>query len=100
MRPAPWLQAYVIVTLKSHSSDAAGSFCERLPNLDEVVECQKIAEASDMIVKVSTRDLETINQILTQEWLGSPEVASAQSSIILEEIKANSSVTLKYLAKI
>jgi DNA-binding Lrp family transcriptional regulator len=83
LRPAPWLQAYVIVTLKSHSSDAAGSFCERLPNLDEVVECQKIAEASDMIVKVSTRDLETINQILTQEWLGSPEVASAQSSNVL-----------------
>jgi DNA-binding Lrp family transcriptional regulator len=53
-----------------------------------------------MIIKVATRDLETFNQLLTQELLGSPEVASAQSSIILEEIKANSSVTLKYLAKI
>jgi DNA-binding Lrp family transcriptional regulator len=94
------LEAYVLVTMKSHSSDAAESFRERLLHLDEVVECQKLTGASDMIIKVATRDLETFNQLLTQELLGSPEVASAQSSIILEEIKANSSVTLKYLAKI
>lgn len=90
------LQAYVLVTMKSHSSDAANSFRERLVRLDEVVECQKLTGASDMIIKVATRDLETFNELLTRDLLGSPEVASAQSSIILEDIKSKSNITLKY----
>lgn len=94
------LQAYVLVTMKSHSSSAADSFRERLLGLDEVIECQKLTGASDMIIKVATRDLETFNQLLTRDLLGSPEVANAQSSIILEEIKSTSSLTLKYASTI
>jgi Lrp/AsnC family leucine-responsive transcriptional regulator len=76
--PAPWLQAYALVIMKSHSSDAARSFRERLPRLDEVVEYQKLTGAADMIIKAAIRDLETFNQILTQELLVSPETESTQ----------------------
>jgi Lrp/AsnC family leucine-responsive transcriptional regulator len=49
-----------------------------------------------MIIKIATRDLETFNQVLTRELLGAPEVANAQSSIILEDIKSTSSLPLNY----
>ena len=90
------LQAYVLVTMKSHAPDAADAFRERLLGLDEVIECQKLAGASDMIVKIATRDLGTFNQLLTRELLGAPEVAHGHSSIILEDIKSTSSLTLRY----
>lgn len=90
------LQAYVLVTMKSHAPDAADAFRERLLRLDEVIQCQKLTGAFDMILKVATRDLQTFNQLLTHELLGCPEVANAQSSIILEDIKSTSSLTLKY----
>jgi Lrp/AsnC family leucine-responsive transcriptional regulator len=90
------LQAYVLVTLKSHSPKTAHEFRERLLRLDEVLECYKLTGASDMIIKVATRDLGTFNDVLTNELLGAPEVAHAQSSIILEEIKCDPSLPLKY----
>jgi DNA-binding Lrp family transcriptional regulator len=64
--------------------------------MDEVLECQKLTGAADMILKIATRDLETFNQVLTRELLGAPEVANVQSSIILEEIKGTSSLPLKF----
>ncbi len=90
------LMAYVLVTMKSHSPDAADAFRERLLRMDEVLECQKLTGAADMILKIATRDLETFNQVLTRELLGAPEVANVQSSIILEEIKGTSSLPLKF----
>lgn len=90
------LQAYVLVTMKSHSPTAADAFRERLLGIDEVLQCQKLTGASDMIIKIATRDLETFNQVLTRELLGAPEVANAQSSIILEDIKSTSSLPLNY----
>jgi len=90
------LQAYVLVSMKSHAPDAADAFRERVARLDEVIECQKLTGAFDIILKVATRDLQTFNQLLTHEFLGCPQVATAQSSIILEDIKSTSSVTLKY----
>lgn len=92
------LQAYVLVTMKSHSPDAADAFRERLLRIDEVIECQKLTGASDMIIKIATHNLETFNQVLTRELLGAPEVANAQSSIILEDIKSTSSLPLRYAA--
>lgn len=90
------LQAYVLVTMKSHAPGAADAFRERLLRLDEVLECQKLTGAFDIIIKVATRDLEAFNQLLTRELLGAPEVATAQSSIILEDIKSTTSLTLRF----
>ena len=92
------LQAYVLVTMKSHAPDAADAFRSRLLGLDEVLECQKLTGAADMIIKIATRDLASFNHLLTRELLSAPEVATAQSSIILEDVKSTSSLTLRYAA--
>lgn len=90
------LQAYVLVTMKSHSPDAADAFRARLLPIAEVLECQKLTGASDMIIKIATHNLETFNEVLTRDILGAPEVAHAQSSIILDNVKSTSSLPLKY----
>ena len=90
------ISAYILLTMKSHAPDAADSFRKRVLELDEVLECQKLTGAADMILKVATHDLESFNHLLTQRILGAPEVATAQSSIILEDVKSTSSLPLRF----
>lgn len=90
------LQAVILLTMKSHAPGAATSFRERIMALDEVLECQRLTGAADMILKVATHDLASFNELLSQQLLSAPEVASAQSSIILEDVKSTSSLPLRY----
>ena len=90
------ITAYVLLTMESHSPDAAEAFRRRVLELDEVLECQKLTGAADVILKVATRDLSTFNHLLSQQILGAPEVATAQSSIILEDAKSTTSVPLRF----
>lgn len=90
------ITAYVLLTMKSHSPEAAEAFRQRVLDIDEILECQKLTGAADMIIKVATRDLATFNHVLTQQILGSPEVSTAQSSIILEEAKNTTSLPLRF----
>lgn len=92
------LQAYVLVTMRSHAPDAANSFRERLLRLDEVLECQKLTGEADMILKVATRDLSSFNELLSRQLLSAPEVATARSSIILDDIKKTTSLPLRFAA--
>jgi len=90
------ISAYILLTMKSHAPEAAESFRKRILELDEVLECQKLTGAADMILKVATHDLDSFNHLLTRRILGAPEVANAQSSIILEDVKSTSSLPLRF----
>jgi Lrp/AsnC family leucine-responsive transcriptional regulator len=90
------ITAYVLLTMASHSPEAGEAFRKRILELDEILECQKLTGAADMILKVATRDLSTFNRLLSHEILGSPEVSTAQSSIILENSKSTTSLPLRY----
>ena len=92
------IQAYVLVTMKSHAPDAADAFRERLMALDEVLECRKLTGVADLIVRIATHDLTTFNHLLTRKLLSAPEIASAQSSIILEDVKNTTALPLRFAA--
>ena len=85
------ISAYVLLTM---TSQAAEAFHAKMRALDEVLECQKLTGAADMILKVATRDLASFNRLLTRHVLGAPEVATAQSSIILEDVKSTTALPL------
>lgn len=91
------ISAYVLLTMKSHAPEAADAFKNRVQQLDEILECQKLTGTADMILKVVTRDLDSFNYLLTQQILRAPEVATAQSSIILEDVKSTTSLPLSHL---
>lgn len=81
------VMAYVLLTMKSHSPAAAEAFRTRIMGLAEVMECHKLTGEADLILKVATRDLASFNQLLSHRILAAPEVATARSSIILDEVK-------------
>jgi DNA-binding Lrp family transcriptional regulator len=88
------ISAYVLLTMASHAPEAAEAFHARVRELDEVLECQKLTGAADVILKVATRDLASFNRLLSVHILGAPEVATAQSSIILEDVKSTTALPL------
>lgn len=90
------VSAYVMLTMKSHAPEASRQFHERVRMLDEIVECQKLTGAADMIVKIATHDLTSFNRFLTEHLLAAPEVAHAQSTIILEDVKSTSALPLRF----
>jgi len=92
------IQGYVLLTMKSHAPDAADAFRARVLELDEVLECQKLTGTADMILKIATRDLASFSHLLTRRILDAPEVATAQSSIILEDVKSTTAIPLRYAA--
>lgn len=89
------ISAYVLVTMKSHAPEASLAFHARMQQLDEVMECQKLTGEADMILKVVTRNLASFNRLLTGQILGATEVATARSSIILENVKSTTSLPLR-----
>jgi DNA-binding Lrp family transcriptional regulator len=90
------VSAYVLLTMSSHAPAAARAFHDRVREIDEIVQCQKLTGTADMIVKVETRDLASFNRLLTDQLLAAPEVATAQSSIILEDVKNTSALPLRF----
>ncbi|MDE2515325.1 MAG: Lrp/AsnC family transcriptional regulator [Rhodospirillales bacterium] len=90
------LSAYVLLTMRGHDPATAEAFRARVMLLDEVLECQKLTGAADMILKIATRDLASFNDLLTRNILAAPEVATAQSSIILESVKSTTALALRF----
>lgn len=89
------LMAYVLITMKSHAPEAAEAFRTRILALDEVLECHKLTGEADLILKVATRDLASFNHLLSHRILAAPEVATARSSIVLDEVKSSTSLPIR-----
>lgn len=90
------ISAYVMLTMTSHDPQSAAEFRQRLCAMDEVLECQLLTGSPDMILKVATRDLASLNDLLTRHLLAAPEVATARTSIILQNVKSTSSLPLAF----
>lgn len=90
------VHAYVLVTLRSHEAAWLAAFHRRMIALDEVLECQALTGAADIILRVATRDLASFNRLLVGELLAAPEVATARSSIILENLKSTTALPVRF----
>ncbi len=90
------VMAYVLITLRSHEPDWLERFEQRIAQMDEVLECQSLTGEADIILKVATRDLSSFNTLLTRELLTAPEVATARSSIILEDLKSTKRLPIRF----
>ena len=88
--------AYVLLTMTSQHPGTAAGFHARLAAREEVLEAQTLTGSPDMILKVATRDLASFTDLLTNFLLAAPEVATARSSIILNEVKSTSALPLAW----
>lgn len=82
-------QAIVHVQLTRHSEDDLTTFIRAVATRSEVVECYATTGQSDYQMRVLCHDLDAYNAFLETFLFRLPAVASAQTNVVLREIKRN-----------
>jgi DNA-binding Lrp family transcriptional regulator len=90
------VSAYVSVKLRSHGPENERRFRERMAQLSEVTSCESLTGEADFMLRVSTRDLASYNEFLSMKLRAAPEIDTARSSIILEDIKSTTALSLDF----
>ncbi|WP_299651836.1 Lrp/AsnC family transcriptional regulator [uncultured Tateyamaria sp.] len=85
-------QAIVHVQLARHSEDDLTAFIRGVETRHEVVECYATTGQSDYQMRVLCRDLDAYNAFLETFLFRLPAVASAQTNVVLREIKKNTGI--------
>ena len=85
-------QAIVHVQLTRHSDADLTAFIRGVETRAEVVECYATTGQSDYQMRVLCRDLEAYNAFLETFLFRLPAVASAQTNVVLREIKRNTGI--------
>ena len=87
-------QAIVHVQLTRHSENDLQAFITGVTARPEVVECYATTGTSDYQMRVLCRDLDAYNAFLDTFLFRLPAVASAQTNVVLREIKVNKGLAL------
>ncbi|WP_415404291.1 Lrp/AsnC family transcriptional regulator [Tateyamaria sp. SN3-11] len=87
-------QAIVHVQLTRHSEDDLAAFIRGVTTRPEVAECYATTGQSDYQMRVLCRDLDAYNAFLDTFLFRLPAVASAQTNVVLREIKVNKGLAL------
>ena len=85
-------QAIVHVQLARHSDADLSAFIRGVSARSEVVECYATTGQSDYQMRVLCRDIDAYNAFLETFLFRLPAVASAQTNVVLREIKRNTGV--------
>ncbi|WP_299704097.1 Lrp/AsnC family transcriptional regulator [uncultured Tateyamaria sp.] len=85
-------QAIVHVQLARHSEDELNAFIQAVSTRREVVECYATTGQSDYQMRVLCRDLDAYNAFLETFLFRLSAVASAQTNVVLREIKRNTGI--------
>jgi DNA-binding Lrp family transcriptional regulator len=88
---------FVHVTLATHSPDNAKRFVALAESLDEVQEAYSLTGESDYLVKMSVPTLKDLSRLLAEVFLPHESVAHVRSSIVLDRLKQNNRLPLKYV---
>lgn len=81
------VEAYVSITLGSYAREVVAGFVNRVAALDEVLECCATTGDADYLLRVVTRDLKALSQLINEALLGHGDVANVRSSITLDVVK-------------
>jgi len=87
-------QAIVHVQLARHSEADLTAFIRAIGTRREVIECYATTGQSDYQMRVLCRDLDAYNAFLETFLFRLPAVASAQTNVVLREIKQNTGIAL------
>jgi len=78
---------FLQVALTRNSGLVISSFIEKINELKEVMECHHITGSTNFLLKIVTRDIQSFQQLVTQEISRINEVGSMQSMIVLSVMK-------------
>ena len=93
------VQAFVQVTLATHSPDTARRFHTLIAGVDEVQEAFSVTGEADYLVKMIVPDLPALARILNDVFLPHESVAHVRSSIALTCLKDSALLPMNLPAK-
>ncbi|MFH7030598.1 MAG: Lrp/AsnC family transcriptional regulator [Heteroscytonema crispum UTEX LB 1556] len=88
------LLCFTQVTLAHHHPECVGQFCEQVKGLPEVLECHHLTGEFDYLLKVIVTNHQHLERLLTEKITQIPGVDKVRTSIVLNEIKASTSLPL------
>ncbi|HEY9612423.1 Lrp/AsnC family transcriptional regulator [Allocoleopsis sp.] len=88
------LLCFAQVTLAHHQPDCVGQFCDRVKGLPEVLECHHLSGEFDYLLKVVVANHQHLEKFLSEKITRIPGVDRIRTSIVLNEIKASTSLPL------
>lgn len=88
------LLCFAEVTLAHHQPECIGQFCERVQGLPEVLECHHLTGKFDYLLKVVVPDHQYLEKLLSEKITQIPGVETVRTNIVLNEIKASTSLPL------
>lgn len=88
------LLCFAQVTLAHHQPECVGQFCERVQGLPEVLECHHLTGEFDYLLKVVVPDHQHLERLLSETITQIPGVDTVRTNIVLNEIKASTSLPL------
>ncbi|MDJ0901290.1 MAG: Lrp/AsnC family transcriptional regulator [Xenococcus sp. MO_188.B8] len=88
------LLCFAQVTLTHHQPECVSNFCSRVQDLQEVLECHYLAGEFDYILKVVVANHHHLEKLLREEIIPIPGVDKIKTSIVLNEVKASTSLPL------
>lgn len=81
------LLSMVTVTLASHGKRNSDRFAKLVLSLPEVIEAYALTGEMDYLVKVATKDLDTLASFVNQQLLTHDSVERVKTSIVLGSLK-------------
>ncbi len=90
------IKAIVQVSLTRQHENAMQSFSKKINEIDEIVECFQITGTYDYQLKVIVKDINALNELISEKLSKLPEIRKIQSYIILSTIKQSKSLPLKF----
>jgi len=78
---------FLQVSLIKNTRSTIQVFLNRIMDLPEITECHHITGSANFLLKIVTTDIQTFQQLVTQEISRIQEVGSLQSMIVLSVIK-------------
>jgi Lrp/AsnC family transcriptional regulator, leucine-responsive regulatory protein len=88
------VEAYVMVRLSSHGAGAAAAFHDRVEHHPAILECCSLTGDADYLLRIVTRNLTLLAELINSHLLAEGDVASVRSSIVLNRIKRTTALPL------
>lgn len=88
------LLCFAQITLAHHQPEYVGQFCDRVKELPEVLECHHLTGEFDYLLKVVVSNRQHLERFLFDKITRIPGVDKIRTSIVLNEIKASTSLPL------
>lgn len=88
------LLCFAQITLAHHQPECVGQFCDRVKELPEVLECHHLTGEFDYLLKVVVSNRQHLERFLFDKITRIPGVDKIRTSIVLNEIKASTSLPL------